>query len=213
MQEQYDSVPTPTQMFPPKLLAEVVKINYIRLQTKVARAFDEEDLSQEAYSILDRIQAFSSEQSAQSRSSSREDWNRIGKVFKSATVLYCILSLQSVSVLPENPVLRSICTNHSQVLQHYLPDSLSSAKTKRFMLWPLVLLGVEAVHSDSKTHAFVSKHLPEMSQAVGTSIPLTARTVLESFWKSGNKRWDDCFDRPYPFTMQIAVDVSRVSAS
>ena len=211
MQEHYRFATTPTQMFPAQLLAEVSKINYLRLQAKIKKEFSEKDLSKEAYDTLDCIEAFSPEEPAQSKSSSKEDWIRIGTVYRSATALYCILSLQSVSVFPENSALRVTCVTHGQVLLRHLPESLSSARTKRFMLWPLVLLGVEAVHSCMATRTFVSKQLPELSRSVGTSIPLTAKSVLESFWASGHKRWDACFDRPYPFTMQIVVDVSQVS--
>ncbi|KAI8930410.1 Phomenoic acid biosynthesis cluster-specific transcriptional regulator [Plenodomus lindquistii] len=212
MQEHYRCATTPTQMFPPYLLAEVSKINYLRLQAKSKKTGVEDHLSDEAYSILESIEAFSPDESAQYKFSSKEDWIRMAILYKSATVLYCILSLQSVSVFPENSALRTTCVTHGQVLLFHLPEALSSAKTKRFMLWPLVLLGVEAVHSGMATRDFVSKQLPELSQSVGTSIPLTAQNLLQSFWASGLNRWDDCFDRPYPFTMQIAVDVSRVSA-
>jgi hypothetical protein len=211
MQEHYRFTTTPTQMFPPELLAEVSKINYLRLQAQIKTEFSEKDLVQEAYDILNSIEVFSPEESARSKFSSQADWMRIDTVYKSATALYCILSLQSALVLPENSALRAACVAHSQILLCHLPESLSSARTKRFMLWPLVLLGVEAVHSDTATRAFVSKQLPELSWSVGTSIPLTAQRVLESFWASGHKRWDACFDKPYPFTMQIAVDVSQVS--
>ncbi|KAH5530016.1 hypothetical protein HBI27_226290 [Parastagonospora nodorum] len=212
MQEHYRYATTPTQMFPPHLLAEVSKINYLRLQAKSKKEITEDHLLDEAYNILESIEAFSPEESTQSKFSSKEDWIRIAILYRSATALYCILSLQSVSVFPENSALRATCVTHGQVLLHHLPEGLSSARTKRFMLWPLVLLGVEAVHSGMATRDFVSKQLPELSRSVGTSIPLTAQSVLQSFWASGLNRWDTCFDRPYPFTMQIAVDVSRVSA-
>ncbi|KAF2851948.1 hypothetical protein T440DRAFT_488564 [Plenodomus tracheiphilus IPT5] len=173
--------------------SKVSQINYLYLQVKIKNSFAKKYLLRDAYNILEK------------------DWIRIGTVYKSATALYSILSLQSMSVLSANAVLRATCFTHGQVLLRHLPEGLSSGRTKRFMLWPLVLLGVEAVHSGMATRAFVSKQLPELSQAVGTFIPLTAQRVLESFWTSGFKRWDACFDRPYPFTMQIAVDVSQVS--
>ncbi|USP77897.1 hypothetical protein yc1106_05171 [Curvularia clavata] len=198
-------------MFPPKLLAQVCKINHLRLRAQTNKDCNEQDLLQEAYSILDCIETYSPEESARSKSSSKADWVRIGTVYRSATALYCVLSLQSAFVLPENTVLRNICVGHGQTLSFHLAESLSSARTKRFMLWPLVVQGVEAVYSDTATRAFVSEQLSKLSWSVGTSIPLTAQKILESFWASGNRRWDNCFDKPYPFTMQIAVDVSQVS--
>ncbi|KAE8868822.1 hypothetical protein PTNB73_03875 [Pyrenophora teres f. teres] len=211
MHEHYRFATTPTQMFPTQLLAEIYEINQTRLTARSKKDSREQHLSSDAYNILGRIEAFSPEESAQSKFSSKEDWIRIGIVYRSATALYCILSLQSVSVFPGNSTMRAICVTHGQILLRHFPETLSSSRTKRFMLWPLVLLGVEAVHGDMATRAFVSKQLSELSRSVGTSIPLTAQSVLETFWASGLKRWDDCFNRSYPFTMQIAVDVSQVS--
>lgn len=211
MQEHYRFATTPTQMFPPNLLAEVSKINYLRLLANSKQGITKAYLSDEAYNILESIEAFSPEESAQSKFSSKEDWIRIATLYRSSTALYCILSLQSLSILPVNSALRATCVTNGNVLLKNLPEGLSSSRTKRFMLWPLVLLGVEAVHSGMATRAFVLKQLPELSRSVGTSMPLTAQSVLQSFWASGLNRWDDCFDRSYPFTMQIAVDVSRVS--
>lgn len=78
------------------------------------------------------------------------------------------------------------------------------------MLWPLVVLGVEAVNGDLEMRSFVEKQLPEMSRQVGTSVPLTAKAVIERFWASGETRWDACFDRPYVFVTQIAVDLQQL---
>lgn len=78
------------------------------------------------------------------------------------------------------------------------------------MLWPLVMLGMEAVHGGAAMRSFVAKELPELSRHIGTYVPLTAKAVLEKFWASGETRWDACFDRPYAFAAQIAVDLSGV---
>ncbi|GJC97509.1 C6 zinc finger protein [Colletotrichum higginsianum] len=212
MIDQYGSAMTPSQVWPPQLLAEVIKITHLRLQVTRKRTGSLERISEEAYETLDRIQGFSPEQLSESKASSREDWTCIGNVYKSAVALYCVLSLQSASVLPETPTLRASCAAHGQHLQHLLSTSLSSPRTRMFMFWPLILLGVEAVHGDATTRDFVSKHLLELSRVVGTSVPLTAQRVLASFWASGDQSWDACFDRPYPFTTQIAVDIGRVYA-
>lgn len=74
------------------------------------------------------------------------------------------------------------------------------------MLWPLVLLGVEAVHRGPETRDFVVKQLPGLSHDTGSYVILTATLVLEAFWDSGETSWDACFDMPYAFTIQIVVD-------
>ena len=169
-----------------------------------------EDRSQEAFGVLHRIHEFIPEQRADSKPSSKGDWLLAAKAYHPAVAIYCISSLQSLSILPPTSSLKARCTAHGQLLLTFLNEALSSPKIKRFMLWPLVVLGVEAVNGDASIRAFVSKQLPEMSRHIGTYVPLTAKGVLERFWASGETRWDACFDRPYAFATQIAVDLSRM---
>lgn len=208
--EQYGGEIFSFQMCPPSLFAEVIKINHLRLRAMKFGTARAGDLSQEAYGILDCIDDFSPEQWANLKPSSKEDWMLLGNIYQAAVTLYCIFSLQSLSVLPTAFSLRTRCTKHGQLLQVLLDEALSSPRIKRFMLWPLVLLGMEAVNGSSTRRAFVQRQLPEMSRHVGTCVPLIAKGVLERFWSSGKTRWDDCFDRPYAFTTQIAVDTSRM---
>ena len=197
-------------MCPPLLFGEIIKINDIRMRATKYESTGAEDLSHEAYRSLSHIHEFSPEQWAESKPSSKEDWMLVGKVYQAAVTLYCIYSLQSLSVLPQSSSLRACCTTYSQLLQVLLTEALSSPRIKRFMLWPLVLLGMAAVNGGTAMRHFVEKQLPEMSRHVGTYVPLTAKGILERFWASGETRWDACFDRPYVFATQIAVDLSRI---
>lgn len=211
---------SPFQMRPPLLLAGVIQINHLRHQAgnrnKKLEDEDEDarpmatDLSDSAYRILRYIEAFSPEQWAGMKPSSNEDWMVIGSISRAAAAIYCILSLQSLSVFPPSSSLREQCRRHSRFLQKHLGAALSSPRIRMLMLWPLVVLGVEAVHGGSEMRLFVAKQLEEMSWQIGTSSPLAAKSVLERFWASGATRWDLCFDRPYAFMTQIAVDVGRI---
>lgn len=87
---------------------------------------------------------------------------------------------------------------------------MPSPRLKTFFLWPLIVLGVAAVHSGNDMRIFVIKHLEEMSRNVRTYIPLTGKDVLERFWASGRTDWDACFDKPYAFVVQASVDVSKL---
>ncbi|OLN97102.1 hypothetical protein CCHL11_02181 [Colletotrichum chlorophyti] len=213
MLEPYGFAMTPSKLWHPQLLAEVVRINNLRFKSMKRCVAGAKDLAKQAFEILGRIQDFSPEQAADSRPSSRQAWTQIGYAHKSAVALYCVLSLQSVSIFPRTLPLRATCAEHGQNLRYFLSRCLSSPRTQGLMLWPLVVLGVEAVHGDAAMRAFVAQQLPEVSRFVGTSVPLTAQAVLSSFWASGHTSWDACFVRPYPFTTQIAVDVSQVMAS
>ncbi|KAL7943902.1 fungal-specific transcription factor domain-containing protein [Trichoderma barbatum] len=208
--EKYSSAVSPFQLCPVPMFIEIIKINHLRMQATRPDAFDIGTLQKEGYEVLERIHCFSPQQLAESKHSSQEDWRLVGEVYQAAVALYCTLSLQSLSILPEAPALRTQCATHGRTLQMILRVTLASKKLKRFMIWPLVLLGVEAVHGGAPMRAFVAKQLSEISQDVGTYVPLTAKRVLEHFWASGETRWDVCFARPYVFTMQIAVDTSRL---
>ncbi|KAL5362946.1 fungal-specific transcription factor domain-containing protein, partial [Aspergillus floccosus] len=196
------------QMCPTHLFAEIIRINHLRARASKQDPAELNDLIHEAYNILRRIHDFSSEQWTQSKPSSKVDWMLLGNVYQAAVALYCILSLQSLSILPRTPLFRASCTSHGQYLQQQLNKALPSPRIKRFTLWPLVVLGVEAVNGGAGMRAFVREQLPEMSRHVGSYVPLTAKDVLERFWASGETRWDACFDRSYMLVTQIAVDLS-----
>lgn len=194
------------------LFAEIIKINYLRMRAAKHMPVGAEDLTYEAYEILHRIESFSPEQWTESKpSSKREKWMLLGKVHRAAVALFCIHSLQSVSVLPHIPLYRGICAAHGRYLHTLLKQAVSSPPTRRFMLWPLIVLGVEAVNGAVAMRSFVQWQLPELSRDTGILAPLTAKDVLEKFWDSGETDWDSCFDRPYAFMMEPAVEVSKLS--
>lgn len=208
LQQSGDSVFS-FQLCPPSLFAEIIKINHLRAQ---ATGLDtiKTDLSPETYDILSRIESFSPEQWAETKPLSKGDWLIIGSVYKSAVALYCISSLQSVSVLPATRALRACCTTLGQRLHGLLKQALSSTCIQSSVLWPLILLGTEAVYQESTMRTFVAEKLQEMSRRLGSYLPLTAKAVLERFWASGETHWDACFDRSYVFTTQLAVDLSQL---
>jgi hypothetical protein len=190
---------------------QIIKINLLRLRASKKDSSDEAaECTREAFKILNRIQAFSPERWAESKPSLLDDWILVGNIYQSAVVLYCISSLQSLSVLPRTPALREICSISASLLQVLLDDALPSPKLKTFFLWPLVVLVVEAVHGGGEMRIFVLKHLVRMSRNVGTYIPLTGKDVLERFWASGRADWDSCLNKPYAFVMLASVDVSRL---
>lgn len=200
------------QGLPTSLFAEIIKINHLRMRVAKHIPVGEEDLTYEAYEILNRIESFSPEQWTESKpSSKREEWMLLGKVHRAAVALYCIHSLQSVLVLPHIPLYREICGAHGRNLHNLLKQAMSSQSTKLFMLWPLIMLGVEAVKGGVAMRSFVQWQLPELSRGTGMLAPLTAKDVLKRFWDSGETDWDSCFDRPYAFMMEPAVEVSKLS--
>ena len=75
-------------------------------------------------------------------------------------------------------------------LQVLLEEALISRRIQRLMLWPLVVLGVEAVNGGAAMCAFVEEQLSEMSRTVAPYMPLTANSALENFWSSAKTRLD-----------------------
>ncbi|KAB5513132.1 putative C6 finger domain protein [Coniochaeta sp. 2T2.1] len=205
--ERYGSKMFPFLTCPPPLFAEIVKVNHLRM-----RAVQQQGLvTMEAVEILHRLDQFSAEEWALSKPYSVKPWLSIGNVYKASITIYCILSLQSLSALPQSDALRLRCAAEGRNLQEFLAEAASSPGIGKFMLWPLVMLGVEAVNGPEQLQRFVQQQLPEMSRHVGSFAPLTAKSVLEKFWASGHKSWDACFDKPYAFATQIAVDMSRIT--
>lgn len=210
---------SPFQMCPPQLFTDIIRINNLRMlaATSGQRA---QHLSLAAFEALDLVAAFSPEQWANSKDSSVEDWTLMGRAYQAAVSLYCIMSLQSLSVLPRSATIRNAHAEHTRQLHTLLAAKgiglLSSPRTRRFMLWPLVVLGVavagKELNCSSELRDFVALSLEELSLSLSTRVPLTARGALESFWASNSTRWDDCFNRPYVFTAQIAVDSGHLSS-
>ena len=200
------------QGFPAPLFAEIIKINYLRMRAAKHMPTGTEELTHGAYETLYRIQQFSPEQWAEPKPSSKREWMLLGKIYQAAVALYCVHSLQSLSVLPQIPFLRGCCISYSQQLQTLLGQAMPFPMINSFMLWPLIILGVEAVNGSVAMRAFVQGQLPAMSRNTGMLAPLTAKKVLERFWDSGKADWDSCFDKPYAFVMDPAVDVSKLAA-
>ncbi|KAK2820031.1 hypothetical protein FQN49_007789 [Arthroderma sp. PD_2] len=205
-QISYTTSISPFQLCPIPLFAEIMKINYIRMHATEYSMAD--GFSCDAYAILGRISAFSPEQWSEDKPS-KEHWLLLGNIYSLAVELYCISSLQSLSVLPSHPALRTRCATRGQLLRDLINESLSYPQTKRFVLWPLIVLGVEAVHRVTM-RAFVRGQLLEMNHHTGSYTPIVARAVLKKFWDSGQTDWDSCFDRPYAFPMQILLDMNRI---
>jgi hypothetical protein len=209
--EQYDGGILQFLICPSSLFAEIIRINHLRMRAGQQDIGDRDVLSHEALEILDRVNQFSAEQWAFSKDSSEPTWAWIGNVYQAAVTIYCISSLQSLSVLPTTAALKAQCAATADSLQTLFNDNLAMQGIGMFMIWPLVMLGMEALHGPPHMRRFVEQQLPEMSRQAGSYAPLTVKHVLERYWASSNDDWDSCFDKPYAFATQIAVDLSRLS--
>ncbi|KAK0616923.1 C6 zinc finger domain-containing protein [Immersiella caudata] len=204
----------PCRTLPSPLFVEIIKINCLRARVGKLNPVDRDDLTEEGYGILARITQFCRQGWVASKpTSSTADWLVLCEIHECAVALYCILSLQSVSVLPRTTDLKNFARTCATRLWQLLPQALASSMTRLSVLWPLVVLGVEAAESvqGMAMQAFVRAALLGMSHYVGSYAPRAAAAVLQRYWASGKRRWDECFDQPHLFLAQTAVDVSGIS--
>lgn len=207
--DRFGDGPFAFQLFPRALFSEILRINRLRKRSVSAEPARLETGAEEANEILERIEIFCPNEWSETRSSSsQDDWRLLGHLFQAAVTLYCISSMQSLSILDSTQTLEERRHEMTQKLHQLLEQALSSEKAKRFLLWPLFVLGFEAGEA---AQPFVNEHLVDLGACLGSLSPQTAQETLQAFWRSGESRWDACFDRPYVFTSQFAVELSRMA--
>ncbi|KAB8264896.1 fungal-specific transcription factor domain-containing protein [Aspergillus pseudonomiae] len=166
----------PILLCPPYLLMDVIKINNLRFQTTCSPITDSTRAT--AHEILEHIEAFSPEDWTGTHPDAREDWLLLGRMYRSSIALYCISSLQSLSII-------SSITRRPRI--------------KHFAIWPLVVAGMQAVDASPHIRHIVDDQLSELSKIMGCPTPTLAGAVFHRFWASGQTGWDDCFDKAYVF--------------
>lgn len=216
IQKLYRTTLTPFQMCPAPLFAEIIRINHLR--HRAVRYASQgvgvpNELAQLAHETLSRVHAFSPAHWASTKPRSQSDWALMGAIYQVAVALYGASAMLSLSVLPATVATVSPPFD-AQLLQRLLARAIACPRIRHFTLWPLVVLGVQAAHKDcAEARDFVTARLPVLARHGGTYAPLTAKGVLEKFWTTGETHWDACFDRPYAFVMQIAVDAGPILSS
>jgi hypothetical protein len=200
------------QMCPSVLFVEIVRINCLRMQAAHETILGCA-LRREALSILDRIRNLSLRTWVQSKTQAKEDWELLGSIYHTAVTLYCASSLQSLLAATLDTKSESILLwqDSAFLLQTLLGRALTSPRIRTFLLWPLVVLGVAVERTQLEMREWVAEKLTEMSCFGGTSAPLTAKFILESYWASGKSGWDVCFETPLVPVMQLAVDISQLT--
>ncbi|KAI1757696.1 hypothetical protein F4782DRAFT_479515 [Xylaria castorea] len=213
---------------PPELFINIIRINHLRAlatcgiatsssavsSSSSASLFSsssspsctsEEDLPvyTDAQTLLDRSLDFSPQSYAEvnGNSDTRDKWLLVARIHQSATVLFCILSLQNVLLLPESIELSRVLRTHYDRLLLDLKEGFQYVNFKNCFFWPLVVAGAAAVRGTTFERAFVADLMSDSVKDMGSSMPLLARKVLMVFWGSGKTGWDDCFDQPYLFVM------------
>lgn len=190
----------PYALCPPDLFLEVIRVNQLRLKASAGMLVCEidPDHTLEAHDLLHRIEAFCPENWAQPGEFMNE-WITIGSIYQASLAIYATMSLQSLTVLPNNLEMNQMREVHGNRLLALLEDAVDMPRIHRFLVWPLVVAGVEAIHRDQVTRYRIEQNLAILCRLLGSSSPLKARAVLRRYWKKGEAGWDECFDSPFVF--------------
>ncbi|KAL1647191.1 hypothetical protein SLS61_007509 [Didymella pomorum] len=199
--ERLYSLIFPYLLCPPTLFSEIIRVNRLRWEVSKAPFDDPSRHTLDAHDILARVEAFEPEDWAQP-GEHHEEWQLIGSIYQSAIALYCTMSLQAVGALPDSLEMVTMRSIHGKRLLENLKASTLSRHLKKFSLFPLCVLGVEAgFHDQPSTRIWIERRLEEHSRLLGTSSPLKARAVLRRYWQRKRPGWDECFDGPYVFIL------------
>ncbi|RYP76215.1 hypothetical protein DL769_003686 [Monosporascus sp. CRB-8-3] len=181
-------------------LVTIIAINELRQQAANPAA-NTGTRQPTASDLLEQIHDFSPGDwiKGKATATSKREWLLIGSAYQSAVALYCIMSLQSLSILPSALYITAMDAAHYERLIQLLKQALSIPHLRNCLMWPLIVLGARAVYESADDREFVDEQLKELSRVGGTALPLTAEAALKRFWASGKTGWDDCFDKPYIF--------------
>ncbi|KAJ6779757.1 hypothetical protein PWT90_06289 [Aphanocladium album] len=105
-------------------------------------------------------------------------------------------------VIPGCSVYESVRRQHRDGLLRMLRELWDKARLKKWLGWPLVVLGVALAHDTSRNKNFVEESLWAIWAI--PDIPSSSIAALEKlrvFWLSGKTEWEECFDEPIPFAI------------
>jgi len=197
--EVYDEI-FPFTLCPPALFFNIIRISHMRgeASSRLIQGDSIENIFPKALDLLTEIEAFSAQDWAQP-GPYLEEWLTIASAYKHTTALYCIISLQSLGVLPVNQHFDERRAYHADLLSTHVRQAMLSRRLKRFVTISVLALGVEAAYKGEGRRKWVQDTLVELSQCLGTGAPLKVKTLLREYWDRGVYGWEEFFNQPYAF--------------
>lgn len=156
------------------------------------------DLCLRATDLLSQIRYFSVNDWAQP-GDDFDDWLAIGSVYKYATAVYCIMSLQDLGLLPMTTQLIAQLERYGDLLVAHLKTVCARPRLYRFALWPLAIAGAEAGYRGEARRKWIDDCCESLAQSLGTNCPFNVRVVMRRYWNVGKPGWEECFNRPLAF--------------
>ncbi|RAR10710.1 lysosomal acid lipase cholesteryl ester hydrolase precursor [Stemphylium lycopersici] len=157
----------PYTLCPRELFTEILKVNELRAKASAAMLMCdvEPDHALEAHELMARIEAFSPEDWAQAGTFYSE-WLTVGKIYKASVMLYCTLSLQSLTVLPCTASLHKTQTEYGDALLTNVRSALKAPRLARHMGilegWAETFAGAAAASAVAATA--MALHIPFLSR-------------------------------------------------
>ncbi|KAL1596423.1 hypothetical protein SLS60_009069 [Paraconiothyrium brasiliense] len=198
-EEMYHEL-SPYCLCPPSVFFYILRISNLRREASQALILEDDltALTQTATNLLSQIESFSINDWAQPGADNAE-WLAIGSAFKHAAAVYCVMSLQSLALLPNDAQTNQQLERHGDLLASQLKEVIGSQRTRRFASWPLTVAGVEAGYRGEARRKWVEDTCSELARVLGTNCPLNLKAVMRKYWASGNPGWEECFYKPYAF--------------
>ncbi|WPH04213.1 Hypothetical protein R9X50_00710200 [Acrodontium crateriforme] len=187
---------------PHPLIMLILEVTNLRQRIYEDKRIIAEDISPStninaARELILRIKNFSPSNWLSDRTHYLAEWGVLTFVYHSAVCLFALAALGPNLFGPENE-FRAM---QSRILFSMLDKALKFPTLKFCLLWPTLVAGFEAAGGTQEQRVFVDKALNGMTTELGSASPLVAKDILQNFWRSGKRRWDDCFDRPYMFAV------------
>ncbi|TPX14766.1 uncharacterized protein E0L32_005161 [Thyridium curvatum] len=193
----YPNAPAPLEIF-----LCIARINLLRHQAASASPeVRAAALRPAAEQILQSILGFDAEAWAASHAAYLDEWRVVARAFRAAAALYLAHALQHLYPLAaRREQLRALTRHHGAALRASLGEAAARPRARRGMAWPLVVAGVTGAE-DEGLRRLVKEELVRLGREQGVASPAQAARVLERYWDSGRRGWDQCFDEPYALVL------------
>ncbi|UKZ72180.1 uncharacterized protein TrAtP1_013120 [Trichoderma atroviride] len=189
----YDFGSSPLFYCPAPLFKEMFLIN--RLRQEAAKGDSQPSLC----AILERIDAYPVQTMTDSVDARKaKDLQLVSLLFKSAVAVFGSMTLSCTSECSSRTSCAELEKTHRKQLFHLLDTSSDFMPLLDHILWPVIVAGAAV-----PTESVESQMLVEMYLLNSVRDPYTggctrvALATMRSFWSSGKRKWDDCFDKPH----------------
>lgn len=190
----------PYCLCPPHVFFFIIRISFLRREASQAMVLGDDmtDLIFQATNLLSEIEGFSVNDWAQP-GDDHKDWLTIGSAYKHAVAVYCIMSLQSMGLLPSTSEMSTQLQIHGDKLGTHLRAVLAAKRLRKFATWPLVVAGAEAGYRDEARRNWIQDCCDALAHFSGSRCPINMKGSMISYWDSGVPGWEECFHRPFAF--------------